>query len=188
LFWQNYYLRRASKIYRKKMNSPIETGKTYIKNGTTFRVVVNKQEDGVVYFSPECGGFGMKAPTSHFEKRHSLAAGPRAYVFGYFGGDWMDLLIPGYNLEGALWNGWSMPYFTKEGADQVCDEVPSLSYDSEKDRYVMTNEESGEDPDYWEAEMINIEGLGDVKVYAIGAGFWCWDGWGEAVNLKGIQS
>lgn len=82
--------------------------------------------------------------------------------------------FPAYVLQGARWNGWALPYFTKDVAQQVMD---------------WTNKLAGEDPEAWAAarwddDNIVLSYADDPEYsriepnehgrYGIGARAWCW--------------
>lgn len=75
-------------------------------------------------------------------------------------------------LSPNTWNGWAMPYFTKEQADVVvASGVGPFAYDAEADTYSYTS-----DPNYPEDtetyEAVEHEG---VKLYGLGTGSLCWN-------------
>ena len=83
-------------------------------------------------------------------------------------------------LSPNTWNGWAMPYFTKEQADKVTEWTNSrgsgevMKYDAEKDAFTVSgiiwSDDPDEEPEVWEA--IEHEGQ---KLYGIGAGSWTWN-------------
>ena len=75
-------------------------------------------------------------------------------------------------LHCNTWNGWAMPYFTKEQADViVASGVGPFVYDAATDSYSYTPDDFyPEDVETYEA--IEYEGQ---KVYGIGAGSLCWN-------------
>ena len=75
-------------------------------------------------------------------------------------------------LHCNTWNGWAMPYFTKEQADVVvASGVGPFAYDEATDTYSYTPDPTyPEDVDTYGA--VEYEGQ---KVYGIGAGSLCWN-------------
>ena len=82
------------------------------------------------------------------------------------GPDFQCLLSP------RTWNGWAMPYFTKEQADVVvASGCGPFIYDDAVDAYTYTPDPScPEDIETYEA--VELEGQ---KLYGIGAGSLCWN-------------
>ena len=92
-----------------------------------------------------------------------------------------DALKPHYgycNLR--TWNGWTCPYFSKNVADSIMNEVNSLDpvlkleYDKENDRYICHDENYPDEPTYYEATKLLCADGKTRKVYPIGNGEWCW--------------
>ena len=146
--------------------------KTYLRNGTTSRVTVSSESDGEVKFAPKGGGFLMSMPSQKFYEQHSLETQAPKLVPAYFGGDWSDVVTPGYNTEGARWNGWGMPLFAKAAAIAVASEIDDLRYNPESDSFDITIDGELEQ---FEGGDVDVPGVGRVRVYAIGSGSWCWD-------------
>ncbi|MBP0639970.1 hypothetical protein [Cupriavidus sp. AcVe19-6a] len=80
---------------------------------------------------------------------------------------------------GEEWNGFQCPYFTFEEALKVTEhpDLKGLTYDSERDQFILADPEWPDDPTYgaknFKAETITVNGQ-QIKVYAVGAFFWCW--------------
>ena len=71
--------------------------------------------------------------------------------------------------DGATWNGWAMPYFTREVAEEVLKAYPGDEGDDE-DCYA--------DYAFPEADSVIIidpDTNQPVWVWPIGSGGWCWD-------------
>jgi hypothetical protein len=103
-----------------------------------------------------------------------------------------DLVGPveAYVIAGERWNGWEMPHFTRANADllmalwnaagEKLAEDPKaclqsvMSYDAERDAYIVTFPEDEQATETFEIENILVDGE-YVRVYAIGAGSWTWD-------------
>ncbi len=83
--------------------------------------------------------------------------------------------LPAWSF-GDLWNGFAVPYFEKNQADQIVKDMNESQsgknhYDSDKDAYIFVIEDA--QPDIFEAQTIKtLEG--DKKVYPIGAYSWVW--------------
>lgn len=78
--------------------------------------------------------------------------------------------FPGYT-DGAHWNGWAMPYFTREVAEQVLayfgSPNPEGTDNDDYEGYVFKEEES--------SIIIDPETRKPIQVWAIGSGGWCWE-------------
>lgn len=86
--------------------------------------------------------------------------------------DGWDVAFEGYSFY-ERWNGWAVPYFTKEVADKLAIKLTNQGehtvYDEERDAYIVTFDEL-EEPEVFPAE--DIDGM---KLYSIGGCSWCWD-------------
>ncbi len=108
----------------------------------------------------------------------------------YFSIDGDYRFYEGYHY-GTNWNGWAIPYFTKEIADEivknVCDGITyTMSYDSDNDRYIAHIIENNKiiETDYFESEYIKLNDTNSIKCYKIGAGYWTWDAYSKDKILK----
>lgn len=86
-----------------------------------------------------------------------------------------DRIYEGYT-DGTLWNGWECPWFTKEVADRImqdlkCDDVET-EYDENTDSYIVRTIDDIED--VFDGEYVNTED-GTKFLYPIGAWCWIWD-------------
>ena len=72
------------------------------------------------------------------------------------------------------WNGWAIPYFTKEVALEIVAQMPDhLRYSEDIDAFVYNDLEATGDEscnEYFGADYIDGE-----KYYSIGGCSWCWD-------------
>ncbi|MCW3696343.1 hypothetical protein [Burkholderia cenocepacia] len=79
--------------------------------------------------------------------------------------------------DGKTWNGWAMPFFTFEVACQFMEDHnkvavhEKLVYDAASDSFLYETEDYPDDPERFEATVID-----GVKYYGVGAGSWVWDG------------
>lgn len=128
-----------------------------------------------VEFSPQGGGFVSRMNPDCFLETFKPAKQP-AIRKARFTADWLpaDMSVEGYTND-MRWNGWGMPMFTLEEAQRLIPYMPGLEHDASADSFVMKSEfdEPGEH-EVFAAETIIADGQ-TVKVYAIGAGSWCWD-------------
>lgn len=86
-------------------------------------------------------------------------------------------------FKGQRWNGWAVPFFTKEVADQILDDliengVGSVWYTEADDTFyyhIYDGEiEEFEDVEWTEGHNLEIDGQ-LVRVYSIGGHSWIWD-------------
>lgn len=129
--------------------------------------------DEIVEFSAQGGGFVHKASRTEFEKRFKPAA-PLAFSLQAVSAEWLpdDLTLPAYT-NGQRWNGWAMPYFPAESAHTLLEHMPDLRYDAAQDAFVSKSYDDETEDDVFPAQELVVEGV-TVKVYAVGAGSWCW--------------
>jgi hypothetical protein len=92
--------------------------------------------------------------------------------------------IPAYIIDNEYWNGWAMPYFTREQAEVYAaaqrafsgettpEGNPTVTYQEYNDQYVTMLE--GEGIESWGNEDIVIDGE-TIHTYPIGAGCWIWE-------------
>lgn len=148
--------------------------------------VIDKVEDGHVYFYPQGGGFQYKAEIDDFLSRYrpvdqekDIPIIKQAYVSAEFFGE-NEKTIPCYTT-GDRWNGWACPMFDIDAAMRVMEgyneattesEYGLMSYDVNEDKFMIPETEH-EDAQEWKGFDINIEGK-QVRVYDIGAYSWCW--------------
>lgn len=127
-----------------------------------------------VEFSPQGGGFVYRMALERFGETFKPATTP-AIRKARFTADWLpaDMSVEGFS-NGMRWNGWGMPMFTLEEAQRLIPYMPGLEHDASTDSFVMKseNDEPGQH-EVFAAETITVDGQ-SVKVYAIGAGSWCW--------------
>lgn len=86
-----------------------------------------------------------------------------------FDAEWENKVYPGFH-DGRRWNGWSIPYFTKEVADQILQsffDEGTATYDSKTDTYTLTQ---GKEEDN---QFIKGESIDGKKLYQVGDG-WTW--------------
>ncbi len=90
--------------------------------------------------------------------------------------DCMEEAVEGFT-PGSYWNGWAMPYFTKEQADAFCvianaegSVMHPMEYDAERDVFLAHDNHYPDEPEEYPA--VEVDG---VKYYPIGAGCWIWD-------------
>lgn len=156
-----------------------------VRNG--YRVEMSEMRDGRVYFHSQGGGFIHSVTRADWDKHFKPAPEPK-FTTGAVSGEWLaDGQSFACYLDGSKWNGWAMPYFTKEQADAYLAATPdgmTGSFDEARNVYVFTCE--GEEPYEVEAEVIDADGQ-HVTVYPIGAGYWVWDEVRESVPAKDRQ-
>ena len=80
------------------------------------------------------------------------------------------LIIDGWELKDKHWNGWSIPFFSKEAADAIAEEI---GLDVDGKTYKETPKSNG-DNDYFEEWTLGFNEELGVETVAIGAASWCW--------------
>ncbi len=85
--------------------------------------------------------------------------------------------VVGYT-DGARWNGWAMPYFTRENAVAVLKAYPGDEADDE-DAY-----RDYQFPEEDSVVIIDPDTGKPLQVWPIGSGAWCWD---DYTDGKGSQ-
>lgn len=91
--------------------------------------------------------------------------------------------FPGYHNPAEDWNGFSVPYFTREAAEGIAAYwarqadthpdygVQTASYDVARDCYVLHNGDEAIDCDAGMA-VETVDGL--LVLYGVGTGYWAW--------------
>lgn len=91
-------------------------------------------------------------------------------------------IYAGYTTD-RHWNGWAMPYFTREECERMGTDTTArcateyLRYDPKADAYRYFDgcgKDTDDNVDVWPGEDIFADG-GIVHVYGIGAGCWIWE-------------
>lgn len=140
------------------------------------KVEIVSIESQKVTFFPQGGGFQRSLSRAEFEaafKEFDHTALEYQPVEVTIEGFDEGFSLPAYS-NGMLWNGWVMPYFTREAAMAIAQQIDTISYDRERDVFV-------EDDGYPEEGELTITattirvGNEDVEVFAIGSGSWCWE-------------
>lgn len=97
-------------------------------------------------------------------------------------------IYEGYYFDNMSWNGWKVPFFTKETVDKIAenlqDEFYELKYNSSKNEYILIDkayidiDNPSQDPkeysEIYSSDTLIYEGE-EIQVYAIGGFFFAWD-------------
>lgn len=140
-------------------------------------VEITDRTETHVSFFPQGGGFRFTRTVQEFEARYKPAPdAPRPYTPIRVAFDWMEENVSFDALSnGDRWNGWAMPYFTKEVGLELCKVMDGLTYDERQDAFKHENDpEEAEEPDHFGAAKIIVDGK-EQTLYGIGAGYWSWD-------------
>lgn len=128
-----------------------------------------------VLFHLQAGGFSYRMAQARFRDTFK-AVETLAFRKARFTADWLpaEMSVEGF-ANGMHWNGWGMPKFTLQEAQRHIPHMPGLEFDVATDSFVMKQEddEPGQHGTF-AGETITVDGE-TVRVYAIGAGSWCWD-------------
>jgi hypothetical protein len=138
---------------------------------TNFYVTIEERTETEVKFAPQGGGFVRKMSAEEFDKTFFKAEFP-SYKPEWVMVEGFDKPVVGY-CNGQKWNGWAMPYLPKTSADELCKVMSDLRYDAEKDAYIW-EPEGGAEPEIFERSIAKVFDR-EVIVYAVGAGYWCWE-------------
>lgn len=140
-------------------------------------VEIDHRSDTHVHYFAQGGGFVRKMATADFERRYQPAPdAPRPYLPIKVAFDWMDenASFDAFS-NGDRWNGWAMPYFTKEVGLELCKVMDGLTYDERQDTFRHENDpEEAEGPDLFGSAQIIVDGK-EQTLYGIGTGYWTWD-------------
>lgn len=79
--------------------------------------------------------------------------------------------------DNRLWNGWECPWFTKEVADKMIDDLNKegvkSKYDTETDTYIVNFEDLDTIDEFEGYDVETVDGV--QHLYPIGAWCWIWD-------------
>jgi|LNFM01.1.fsa_nt_gb hypothetical protein len=146
----------------------------FIDTGGNLVEVLWTSTDEIVEFAPQGGGAIRKCNRTDFERCFKPAT-PAAYAVAQISAEWLPrgMRVPAYS-NGMRWNGWAMPFFTKEAGLSLLQFMPGLSFDSNRDAFVSKDADMSDEEEVFSAVTLVIEGL-PIKTYDIGAGSWCWE-------------
>lgn len=154
----------------------MQTEQLYADANGILMTVVGELTDPV-RLVPQGGGFSGTMPLAKFKEHFKPVQGKLPFKAARFDADWLpnDFLLEGYT-DGRRWNGWAMPYLRLDQAQRLLAHMPDLRYDAGRDAFIQTIAEYDppDNEDVFEACWISVDGHA-IKVYAIGAGSWCWD-------------
>lgn len=114
----------------------------------------------------------------------------------YFNIDSSKDYYEGYHNPEFRWNGWATPYFTKDVANKILENMSindcKISYDKDNNQYIVIFNNDDEQKEIYEMEIINTD-EGKKEVYAIGSCSWVWDNYSldelkNESNIKIIKS
>jgi hypothetical protein len=129
-----------------------------------------------VHFCSQGGGFVHRARRPDFE-RDFRPTTPAGFHAARFSAEWLDegTLLEGFS-NGMRWNGWAMPYFSRETGLRLCTMLPSLRFDAGRNAFVSFCEDypEGEQEEVFEACAVDVDGVA-LELYPVGAGSWTWD-------------
>lgn len=137
--------------------------------------VCSELADGRLEFTSQGGGFVRTMSRETFENDFVEHVIP-----GYqLGAVTLDMApegtsIPAY-LNGQRWNGWQTPQFPVASMPQVMELVGCVTYDADRDAYIVKESDDPEDEWVVEAQMIETADGQQVKTYGVGAGSWTWE-------------
>ena len=133
-------------------------------------VDVARYGEDMVEFKHQGEGFVRGLPRAQFDKLH-LAADVPVFTEVLVEPDWAAGVTFSAYSNGQRWNGWAMPYFTRENGRRVCEIVDNMRYDESQDAFVAPSDD--ESYEVFRSQVLVVEGK-EVQVYAIGTGSWWW--------------
>ncbi|ABO59901.1 hypothetical protein LA345_39795 (plasmid) [Burkholderia vietnamiensis] len=153
------------------MTDDLQADREY-QDADGYRIVVSKMGDEVEFF-PQGGGFLHRMNRAEFDQKFTVAQ-PAPFARVNVTGDWLDdgVSLPAYS-DGRRWNGWAMPYFTREEGTRLATLIGCMRFDADRDAFVARLE--GDDEDYVFASVRIHVDAADIVAYPIGAGCWCWE-------------
>ncbi|BBU33386.1 hypothetical protein BTHE68_71200 (plasmid) [Burkholderia sp. THE68] len=135
--------------------------------------IFDDEASDVIRFCAQGGGFEKRLPREEFFREFKPfdvpKYSPRNATFEHFD---EGVSINAWS-NGMSWNGWAMPYFSRDQGMKVIQFFPELRFDAEQDAFVWTDSSMDEEVVY-SSKIIETES-GPVKAYPIGTGEWTWE-------------
>lgn len=94
-------------------------------------------------------------PRAQFDKLY-VAADVPAFAEVLVEPDWAAGVTFSAYSNGRRWNGWAMPYFTRESGLRVCEIVDNLRYDESQDAFVAPSDD--ESDEVFRSQTLVVEG------------------------------
>lgn len=129
------------------------------------RLVINRELQTGSCLSSEAWAKTQPNPERYLKERLEALGGQKLRAT-HFSID-CENRTPGFTF-GEKWNGWAVPYFTKEQADKIMARIEGCYYQPEADSYMIPT--GYEDEPFDECIGEEIDG---VTYYQFGNG-WCW--------------
>lgn len=149
----------------------------YVNKSNGFAVTVLSETPNSVTFAPKGGGFVYRIPKALFQADFNPEEVKEpTWRKAWFTWDGAEQKWEGYTA-GQHWNGWELPLFTLEVAQDIAaltqaEEGDRIVYDPDNDCFIHTN--CGDTEGYPQlAPSVLIEGR-YVRLYAVADG-WCWE-------------
>ena len=118
-------------------------------------------------FHPAGGGFQLQMPTAEFIATYTPAKEKPYTLVEVTCDAFQDNISVKAYSNGDRWNGWVMPYFPVSEVPKLINLLPSLVL---SENGTKITDPTGVEEEFWDITEINGE-----KVFAVGAGFWCWE-------------
>jgi hypothetical protein len=127
----------------------------------------------MVEFHAQGGGFIQSLPEDEFHECFKLRTDPPPFTKVIVTGDWdYETIYEAYS-NGVRWNGWVVPYFTKDTALAVMATIPGACFEEGRDCFTQPSFE--DDGGVYVALGVDIAVDGQfIHVYHLFDG-WCWE-------------
>lgn len=152
-------------------------------------VIKVKHEDGTVEVCPRGGGFVMTVPHASLGRRidPDVVKLERQFVTMDY---WENTKVEAYVDLNDRWNGWMIPWFTKENAYRVIEILEHDGFSDTGEIYfdrdgtvVWTMESADGEWDYAPPVRRQTED-GWQTLYSIGGMSWCWEIARESTDVE----
>ncbi len=148
------------------------------KNKQTGEFFELRDVDGdVVTFIRQGGGFVCRMKASVFFNENEACEIPSVMRRGFASIDGIEAIYMAYMTD-ARWNGWAMPWFTKDQAIEICTMMQgfdgSMVFDETEDCVIYIDNSCDEEERTQKFVGQDLETVdGPHHLYPIGDG-WCW--------------
>lgn len=147
-----------------------QKGETWVsKNNPEAHVTITDIQDRQVVFYPAGGGMQRSAPFEVFQQHFQLLQSDGdALVPSVFSMEGIDQQFPGFRYPGQYWNGWAVPYFTKDVAAQVLASLGGpTSFDEANDSFQWSPIDHDDEPYTYQGQTV-----GDQHLYCLDGLIW----------------
>lgn len=137
--------------------------------GALFDVL--ERSASAVQLAPQGGGFVGSLPLDVFDRDYVPAKLPSVLTPFRLTGEWLEKSFPAYT-NGARWNGWVMPWVSKDVVDQLINETGETDLRFDGETLVFLDQNEQEEVMIAPQRCVTTDGERDLYDLSLG---WCWN-------------